>query len=101
MLERNETSSHRMRGSAIYPAIVFTVWTAWVTRTYIPKSIPPLRELWGGLFPRHMSFLAALLRCLQQPWARDLGMVLVLALAAICAGGWILDRLRISIPQVS
>jgi hypothetical protein len=48
-----------------------------------------------------MSFLSALIRCVQQPWARDLGMVLVLTLAAICVGGWILDRWRIATPQIT
>ena len=33
---------------------------------------------------------------LTQPWIADLAVVLILALAAVCVGGWFLERLRIA-----
>jgi hypothetical protein len=95
-LERNESSSPRVRLYPLYPAVVFSLWTGWVLQKYAPHSIRPFLDSWQELLPQHMSFLAALVRCVQQPWAADLAIALVLTVAAIGAGGWILDRLGIA-----
>ncbi len=85
----------------VYPAIVYSLWSVWLLRSYVPYSLRPVLNSWRDLLPPHMAFVTALALCIQQPWARDLGMAAVLTLAAIGAGGWILDRLRISASRIT
>jgi hypothetical protein len=50
-LNNKVESSQRASLNWAYPAVVFTIWTAWVLKTYVPKAIKPFLDNWRDLDP--------------------------------------------------
>src|ERR1035438_3624466 len=61
---------NRIGRSSWLAAIAFTLWTAWVLKTYVPLSLRPFFHSWRDMLPRQIPL------ALAQPWIADLAVVL-------------------------